>query len=72
MVLHVGGGGNQPLLMKGKTNNQTFATMIDSSSPITIFTQSDLRKLLKVDVILARLMPKQEQYKDTTTRHSIF
>ena len=38
--------------------------MIDSGSPITIFTQADLRELLKVDVILASPMPKSEQYAD--------
>ena len=38
--------------------------MIDSGSPITIFTQDDLRKILKVDVMFARLLPKTEQYVD--------
>ena len=67
MVLHVGGSGSQPFGMKGKINNQPLTTMIDSCSPITIFTQADLRELLKVDVILVRLarpMPKLEQYVD--------
>ena len=50
--------------MKGKINNQAFATMIDSGSPITIFTQADLREILKLDVIFARPMPKAEQYVD--------
>ena len=54
MVLHIIGNGRQPFIMKGKINNQAFATMIDSGSPITIFTQDDLRKILKVDVIFAR------------------
>ena len=64
MVLHIGGSDNQPFVMKGKINNQPFSTMIDSGSPITIFTQADLRELLKVDVILASPMPKSEQYAD--------
>ena len=38
--------------------------MIDSRSPMTIFTQADLRELLKGDVILTRTMPKNEQYVD--------
>ena len=50
--------------MKGKINNQAFSTMIDSGSPITIFTQADLREILKVDVIFAGPMPKTEQYVD--------
>ena len=64
MVLHIGGNGQQPLIMKGKINIQAFAKMIDSGSPITIFTQDDLRKFLKVDVIFARPLPKTEQFVD--------
>ena len=52
--VHVGGGKNQPFLMKGKTNNPLFSAMIDSGSPISIFTQSDLWELLKVEVMFAR------------------
>ena len=64
MALHVGGGGNQPFTRKGKINNQLFSAMIDSGSPITIFTQADMRNLLKVDVIFAIPMLKNEQYVD--------
>ena len=64
MVLHIGGNDNQPFVMKGKINNQPFTTMIDSGFPITMFTQADLRDLIKVDVIVARPMPKSEQYVD--------
>ena len=38
--------------------------MIDSGSPITIFTQADLKRSLKLDVIFARPVPKHEQYED--------
>ena len=38
--------------------------MIDSGSPITIFTPADLGKNLKVDVIFVRAVPKNEQYVD--------
>ena len=62
LVLHVGGGGNEPFMMKGKINNESFKTMIDSGSPITIFTQTDLRRILKHDVIFARPLPNTEQY----------
>ena len=41
IVLHVGGGGNQPFIMKGKMNNEPLTTMIDSAALITIFTQAD-------------------------------
>ena len=64
MVLHIGGNGQQPSIMKGKITNQAFATRIDSGSLITIITQDDLRKILKVDVIFARPLPKTEHYVD--------
>ena len=72
MVLHVGGGGNQPFIMKGKINNESFTTMIDSGSPITIFTQIYLRRLLKQDVIFARPLPKTEQNEDYNNKPQIF
>ena len=43
--LHVNGDGTPPFVLKGRINNQPFCTMIDSGSPIIIFTQGDLRKL---------------------------
>ena len=46
----------------------TFTTMIESGSPITIFTQSDLRKILKRDVLFARPLPKGEEYVDYNRR----
>ena len=64
MVLHIGGDDSQPFIIKGEINNQAFATVIDSGSPITLFTQADLREILKLDVIFARPMPKAEQYVD--------
>ena len=42
--------------------------MIDSGSPITIFTQADMRKILKLDVIFARPMPKAEQNVDSNNK----
>ena len=59
MVLHVGGGGNQPFTLKRKINNQPFSAIIDSGSSITIFTQADLRELLEVDVIFAERLPEK-------------
>ena len=38
--------------------------MIDSGSPIKVFTQANLREFLKVDVKFARPMPKTEQTVD--------
>ena len=64
MVLNIGGNGQQLFIRKEKINNQAFTTIIDSGSMMTIFTQDDLRKILKVDVIFARPVPKTEQYVD--------
>ena len=63
-VLHVNGDGTPAIVSKGKINNQPFCTMIDSGSPITIFTLGHLRKILNSDVIFARSMPKSEEYVD--------
>ena len=60
IVLHNSGAGNQPFVLKGRINKDPFNTMIDSGSPITIFTQADLIQILKVDVIFARPVPKHE------------
>ena len=46
-------------MIKGKINNEAFTTMIDSGSSIT-----NLIRLLKQVVILARPLPKTEQYVD--------
>ena len=64
MVLKIGFSGSQVFVLKGKTNNQPFTSMIDSSYPKTIFNQADLRELLCADVMFARPMPKTEQYVD--------
>ena len=42
--------------------------MIDSGSPITIFTKEDVRRLLKYDLIFARPLPKNEEYVDSNGR----
>ena len=51
--------------MKGKVNKESFTAMTDSRSPITIFTQADLRKIRKLDVIFpARPMLINDKYVD--------
>ena len=64
VVLRLDGTGVPPFVLKGRINKQLFTTMIDSGSPITIFTRDDVRKVLKSDVIFARPMPKNEEYVD--------
>ena len=38
--------------------------MIDSGSPISIFTQADLRKFLRTDVVFGGPLPKNKSYVD--------
>ena len=67
-VLHVNGVGVKPFVMRGKINKQKFETMIDSGSPITIFTKEELCRLLKTDLIFVRLLSANEQYVDYNGR----
>ena len=65
VVLHLAGNtGTPPFMLKGKINKQPFQTMIDSGSPITIFTKEDIRQITKSDVLFTRPLPKNEQYVD--------
>ena len=63
MVLHVNGSGFHLFVMKGMINKDSIIGMIDSGSPINIFTQADdLLKTLEVDVIFARPLSRNENY----------
>ena len=72
MALHVNGSGNQPFLMNRKMHKVSFTAIVDSGSQITILTQADLGKILQVDVIFARPMPKREKYVDYNIQLLIF
>ena len=64
MGVHVGSGGgerNQPFVLKSSFKKESFNTLLDSGSPTITFTQADLRRLLKVNVIVARPMTKNNQ-----------
>ena len=50
----------------------SFTAIVDSGSQITILTQADLGKILQVDVIFARPMPKREKYVDYNIQLLIF
>ena len=63
-VLQLEGNGVPSFIMKGKINNERFDTMIDSGSAITKFNQPDLRKILKMDAMLAKPPAKSKQYVD--------
>ena len=68
LILQVGGNGSPPFVLKENFNNVAITTMIDSGSPITIFKQSDLRKILQTDVLFARPFSKGEEYVDYNGR----
>ena len=61
VVLHVNGVGVKPFVMRGKINRQKFETMIDTASPITIFTEEELCRLLKTNLIFVRKLSANEQ-----------
>ena len=67
-VLQLNGTGVSPFVLKGRINKQSFSVMIDSISPITIFTREDVRRLLKSDLIFAQTLPKNDEYVDYTGR----
>ena len=66
VVLQVNGyaENNPPIMMKGTINKKAFSTMIDSGSPITIFTQSDIKNILQQELLFAKPMPNNEKYVD--------
>ena len=66
IVLHVNGLAAKPFVLKGKINKQNFSTIIDSTSPISVFTKQDLSRLLKTDLIFARPLPKMKRMSITT------
>ena len=68
IALHVNCAGLQPFFVKGKFNKQQFSAMIDSSSPKYIFTKEDFRRILKLDLIFARLPPTNEGCVDYNVR----
>ena len=70
MILQVGGDGTS-FLLEGKTNNVAFTTMIDSGSPISIFTQSDREKYFENRFIICQTTSKRRRIRRiqrTTTK----
>ena len=67
IVLTLEGNRTPPFALKARINKQPFVTMIDSGSPITIFTK-DVRNVLKIDVTFVRPLPKNEEYVDYNGR----
>ena len=66
--MQVEGNGRPPFVLKGKFNNVTFTTRIVSGVPITKYTQSDLRTIMKKNVLFARPLPMEEEYVDYNGR----
>ena len=68
VVLQVDGEGAAPFIMRGKMNKRDFSAMIDSGSPISIFTVKDLKSILGNQLLFAKPMPKSEMYVDYNKR----
>ena len=47
LVLRVYGAGAEPFTLSGKMNNRPFKAIIDSGSPVSIFSVSTLKEILK-------------------------
>ena len=54
-----GGNGAPPFMLKGKINKQPFTIVIDSGTPITIFTKEDVRNIFKSYLVFTRPLSKQ-------------
>ena len=51
----IGGNGEEPFVMKGKIKNNQFTAMIDSGSPVAIFTPKNLKEILAINFFVRPL-----------------
>ena len=70
MVLNVEGEeeNSKPYYMEGFINGNRFKTMIDSGSPVTIFTLDELKSIMKRDKLQVREMIKGQKYVDSNRK----
>ena len=66
MVLNVEGGNNgtKPYYMEGFINGNRFKTMIDTGSPVTIFSLDEIKRIIKREKLPVRQMIESERYVD--------
>ena len=54
--------------MTGRTNGNTFETMVDSGLPVTIFATDDIKEIMERKTLFIRELPKDEEYVDSNKR----
>ena len=58
IVLTIEGGENGQFFMSGKINGKQFKTMVDSSSPVTIFEIQEIKRIMKRKSLFIRQLPE--------------
>ena len=68
IVLTIDGDENGQFSMSGKINGNTFKTMVDSGSPVTIFEIEDIKRIMKRKTLFIRQLPEDEEHVDFNKR----
>ena len=63
-VLKIEGKGSKPLYMEGLMCGNYFKAIIDTGSPVSIFTEKDLQKIVAERKVVIREMIENERYVD--------
>ena len=68
LVLQIDGNGSKPFFMEGTMCGNYFKAIIDTGSPVSIFTKRDLQKIIGERKVVLRDMIDQERYVDYNKR----
>ena len=68
LVLQIDGNGSKPFFMEGTMCGNYFKAIIDTGSPVSIFTKRDLQKIIGERKVVIRDMIDQERYVDYNKR----
>ena len=68
LVLQIDGNGSKPFFMEGTMCGNYFKAIIDTGSPVSIFTKRDLQKIIGERKVVIRDMIDHERYVDYNKR----
>ena len=68
LVLQIDGNGSKPFFLEGTMCGNYFKAIIDTGSPVSIFTKRDLQKIIGERKVVIRDMIDQERYVDYNKR----